>query len=88
MKEYCCFKRDRELHEKLTARGEYNGLKIKRCREVKKDNQNLLFTRKGFATPQPYGKAIEKLKTELPRSPSKRVEAVMGLVNEVGLKLK
>ena len=38
--------------------------------------------------PQAYGKAIKKLKRPLPISPSKRVEAVIGLVSEVGLKLK
>ena len=38
--------------------------------------------------PQAYGKAIKKLKRQLPKPPSERVEAVMGLVNEVSLKLK
>ena len=38
--------------------------------------------------PQAYGKAVKKLKRQFPKSPSKRVETVMGLVNEVGLKLR
>ena len=38
--------------------------------------------------PQTYGKAIQKLERQLPKLPSKRVEAVIGLVNKVGLKLK
>ena len=37
--------------------------------------------------PQAYGKAIKKLKIPLPISPSKRGEAVIGLVSEVCLKL-
>ena len=77
--------------EELTAAREYNGLKAKRCRETKKATETIKIapvTKKGFAMSQAYGKSIKKLKRQLPKSPSKRVEAVMGLVNEVGLKLK
>ena len=76
--------------EELTAR-EYNQLKTKRCRERRKAIEtikNVPVIKKGFATPQVYGKTIKKLKRQFPKSSSKRVEAVIGLVNEVGLKLK
>ena len=75
--------------EELTAR-EYNQLKTKRCRERRKaiETKNVPVIKKGFATPQVYGKTIKKLKRQFPKSSSKRVEAVIGLVNEVGLKLK
>ena len=61
-----------------------------RYREKKKATETIKtapVTRKGFVMPQVYGKAIKKLKLWLPKSPSKIVEAVMGLINEVGLKL-
>ena len=77
--------------EELTAAREYNCLKTKKCSERKKATETIKIapvTKKGFAMPQAYGTAIKKLKRQLPKSPSKRVEAVIGLVNEVGLKLK
>ena len=77
--------------EELTAAREYNWLKTKRCRERKNATETIKIapvTKKGFPMPQAYGKAIKKLKRPLPISPSKRVEAVIGLVSEVGLKLK
>ena len=39
--------------------------------------------KKDFTTPQGYGKTIQKLKMQLPKSPSNRVEAVMGLINKL-----
>ena len=73
--------------EQLTAAREYNWLKTKKCREQKKTAETIKITRKGFAMPQAYRKVI-KLKIQWPKSPSKTVEAVMGQVNEFGLKLK
>ena len=72
------------MNEKeLTAAREYTWLKTKRCRERKKATETIKIapaTKEGFATPQAYGKAIKKLKRQLPKSPSEIVEAVMGLV--------
>ena len=71
------------MNEKeLTAAREYTWLKTKRCRERKKATETIKIapaTKEGFATPQAYGKAIKKLKRQLPKSPSEIVEAVMGL---------
>ena len=69
------------MNEDLTVAKEYNRLKTKRCRERNKATETIRtasVTRKGFAMPQAYVKAIKKLKIQLPKSPSKRVEAVMG----------
>ena len=75
-------KRQRDsMNEDLTVAKEYNRLKTKRCRERNKATETIRtasVTRKGFAMPQAYVKAIKKLKRQLPKSPSKRVEAVMG----------
>ena len=56
--------------------------------EATERNKTPPVTKKGFATPPAYGKTIKKLKRQLLKSPSKWVEAVIGLVNEVGLKMK
>ena len=79
------------INEELTAEKEYNQLKTKRYWQRKKATETIKIVpvnKKGFAIPQAYRKDIKKLKGQLPKSPSKRVEAVMRLVNEVGLKLK
>ena len=76
--------------EELTAAREYNRLKAKKCRERKKATETIKIapvTKRGFAMPQAYGKSIKKLKRQLPKSLSKRAEAVMGLVSEVGLEV-
>ena len=52
------------MNEEVTAARECNLLKTKRCRERKKATETIKSaTRKGFATPQAYGKAIKKLKS-------------------------
>ena len=77
--------------EELTAATEYTWLKTKTYRERKKaaeTNKIPPVTKKGFETPPACGKTIKKLKRHLLKLPYKWVEAVIGLVNEVGLKLK
>ena len=43
--------------------------------------------KKGFKTPQGFGKAMKRLKSQLPESPSKKLATVKGLVKEMGLEL-
>ena len=62
--------------------------KMQRKEKGYRNNQNCSCYQKGFLMPQAYGKAIMKLKIKLSKSPSERVEPVMRLVNEVGLKQK
>ena len=67
--------------EETTAAREYNRIKTKRCRERQNATETIDIThvtKKGFAMPQAYGKAIQKLERQLPKSPSKRAEAVIG----------
>ena len=86
-------KRHRALmnEEELAPVSKCNQLKTKRCRERKKATEKIkiaVVPKKCFATPLGYGKAIKKLKKHFLKLQCKRVEAVMGLVFEVGLKLK
>ena len=41
----------------------------------------------GFKTPQGFGKAMKQLKRQLPKSPSKKLATVKGLVKEMGFEL-
>ena len=44
-------------------------------------------SKNGFKTPQGFGKAMKQLKRQLPKSPSKKLATVKGLVKEMGFEL-
>ena len=76
--------------EELSTLREKNRLKIQAWRVKNKAKEVLKVTpvtKIGFKTPQGFGKAMKRLKSQLPKSPSKKLATVKGLVKEMGLEL-
>ena len=76
--------------EELSTLWEKNRLKVKAWRAKNKAKEVLKVTpvtKNGSKTPQGFGKAMKQLKRQLPKSPSKKVATVKGLVKEMGFEL-
>ena len=76
--------------EELSTLWEKYRLKVHAWRAKNKAKEVLKVTpvtKNGFKTPQGFGKAMKRLKSLLPKSPSKKLATVKGLVKEMGLEL-
>ena len=76
--------------EQLSTLPEKNRPKVQAWRAKNKAKEVLKVTpvtKNGFKTPQGFGKAMKWLKSQLPKSPSKKLATVKGLVKEMGLEL-
>ena len=93
-KQYLIFFRDSNnasmSEEELSTPREKNRLKLQvlRAKNKAKEVLNMIpVAKNGFKTPQGFGKAMKRLKSQLPESPSKKLATVKGLVKEMGLEL-
>ena len=76
--------------EELSTLWEKYRLKVHAWRAKNKAKEVLKVTpvtKNGFKTPQGFGKAMKRLKSLLPKSPSRKLATVKGLVKEMGLEL-
>ena len=76
--------------KELSTLREKNRLNVQAWRAKNKAKKFLKVTpvtKNGFKTPQGFGKAMKRLKSQLPESPSKKLATVKGLVKEMGLEL-
>ena len=76
--------------EELSTLWEKNRQKLQGWRAKNKAKEVLKVTpvtKNGFKTPQGFGKAIKWLKSQLPKSPTKKLATVKGLMKEMGLEL-
>ena len=77
--------------EELSTLWEKYGLKVHAWRAKNKAKEVLKVTpvtkKKGFTTPQGFRKAMKWLKSQLHKSPSRKLATVKGLVKEMGLEL-
>ena len=74
--------------EELSTPREKNRLKLQVLRAKNKAKEVLNITpvtKNGFKTPQGFGKAMIPLKSQLPKSPSKKLATVKDLVKGMGL---
>ena len=73
--------------EELSTLRQKNRLKVQAWRAKSKAKEVLKVTpiiKNGFKTPQGFGKAMKRLKSQLPKSPSKKLATAKGLVKEMG----
>ena len=91
-KQYLIFFRDSNnasmSEEELSTPREKNRLKLQvlRAKNKAKEVLNMIpVAKNGFKTPQGFGKAMKRLKSQLPKSLSKKLATVKDLVNEMGL---
>ena len=76
--------------EELSTLWEKNRLEVLAWRAKNKAKEVLKVTpvtKNWFKTPQGFGKAMKRLKCQMPKSPSKKLATVKSLVKEMGLEL-
>ena len=78
----------REDHRRqISERVRLCRLRKKVAKQGEAEKKLVVKINKGFKTPQSLGKAVRRLAKNLPLSPSKKLAAVAGLANHVGLEL-
>ena len=79
---------EREVHRRqISERVRLCRLRKKVVKQGEAEKKLVVKINKGFKTPQSLGKAVRRLAKNLPQSPSKKLAAVAGLANHVGLEL-